>query len=71
MSLVRDTFEIVAPSRRIHAVPTDPDDNEVITVAVVAEADFIVSGDHHLLDLKEWEGIPIVSPAAFINQRKE
>jgi putative PIN family toxin of toxin-antitoxin system len=58
----------VIPSHRWRAVREDPDDNEFIDVAVEAGADFIVSGDHHLLSLKSYQGIPILTPAQFLER---
>ena len=42
----------------------DPDDNYVLLTAYQAEAACIVTGDRDLLDLKKFEGIPIVLPNA-------
>lgn len=42
-------------------VVKDPKDNIVISTAIDGEADIIVSGDHHLLSLKEFRGIKILS----------
>jgi uncharacterized protein len=47
-------------------IQADPDDDSVLFCAVAAKADFIVSGDHHLLGLMEYEGIPIVSAARLL-----
>ena len=66
VALFKDTFEIVIPSLRVQAVQSDPEDNHVIEAALEAGAEFIISGDNHLLKLKEWEGIRGVSPAQFI-----
>ena len=44
-------------------MPTDPDDDHVIACAIAARADAIVSGDHDLLDLREYHGIPILTAA--------
>jgi putative PIN family toxin of toxin-antitoxin system len=66
VALFKDTFEIVIPSLRVQAVQSDPEDNHVIEAALEAGAEFIISGDNHLLKLKEWEGIRVVSPAQFI-----
>jgi len=44
---------------------SDDADNRVLEAAVAGGADFIVSGDAHLLDLGDFEGIPIVAPARF------
>ena len=43
---------------------TDPDDDHVIACALSAQADLIVSGDAHLLDLKNYQRIPIVTATA-------
>ena len=44
----------------------DPADNKYLSAALEAKADFIVSGDHHLKDLKVFEGIRILDPSAFL-----
>ena len=44
----------------ISAVSADPDDDHVLACALAAGADLVVSGDSHLLNLKAYQGIPIV-----------
>lgn len=44
----------------------DPPDNRYLECAVEAEAGYIVSGDHHLLNLQEYRGIHIVTPRVFL-----
>lgn len=39
----------------------DPDDDAVLACALAAQADVIVSGDRHLLSLKTYEGIDILT----------
>ena len=46
-------------------VEDDPDDNRVLECAVSAEANYIVSGDAHLLDLGEHLGIEVLPPTGF------
>lgn len=47
----------------------DPDDNIFLALAKLGKADFIVSGDKkHLLSLGSFEGIPILSPADFLDR---
>lgn len=48
-------------------VAGDPDDDLVLATAVAAGAEVIVSGDHHLLDLKTYRGIPIATPRQFLD----
>jgi hypothetical protein len=48
------------PTKRI---VVDPDDDVVIGTALAAKAEWIVSGDGHLLDLKDYQGIRILTAA--------
>jgi hypothetical protein len=50
----------------VDAVEADPDDNKILACAIEAHADFIISGDHHLTDLKEYKNIRIVNPDTFL-----
>ncbi len=44
----------------------DPADNKYLSAALEAKADFIVSGDHHLKNLRVFEGIRILDPSTFL-----
>lgn len=68
ISLTKDSFESVVTARRVSKILNDPDDNHILATASKADASFIVSGDRHLLDLKEWEGIRMISPAEFMKE---
>ena len=58
---------VITPGKLdIKAIPDDPSDDMVLSCAVEGEADFIISGDHHLTDLRIFQGIKIVDPAAFL-----
>lgn len=62
-SLLRD-YRSFARSVRPASVPrvvVDPDDDHVLACALAAHADLIVSGDRHLLNLKEYQGIRVVT----------
>jgi len=50
----------------LDVISDDPDDDKFVECAVTADASLIVSGDHHLLDLGEYEGIQILSAAEFV-----
>lgn len=54
------------PNRKVSAVQDDPDDNKFIECAIEGRADYIVSGDAHLLNLKEFEGIKILRASEFL-----
>ena len=49
-------------------VIADPDDDIFLHCAVVANAAYVVSGDHHLLDLNEYAGIPILGIRDFLSK---
>jgi putative PIN family toxin of toxin-antitoxin system len=50
----------------IDAIPDDPADNKILACAMEGEADYIISGDHHLTDLKIFQGIKIMNPSTFL-----
>ena len=47
----------------------DSDDDAVLACAAAAKAEFIVSGDSHLLTLAEYSGIPILTATDFLSHR--
>jgi putative PIN family toxin of toxin-antitoxin system len=57
--------ELVAITERIVAC-RDPHDDKFLELAVNGRADLIVSGDGDLLALNPFRGIPIVTPATFV-----
>ena len=50
----------------IQKVKKDPEDNKFIACAIEGEADYIISGDGHLLNLKHYKGIQIVDANSFL-----
>lgn len=61
---------VITPSGPVTAVEADPDDNRIIECALAAGAEFIVSGDAHLLALKSWRAIQILAPAQFLTKQR-
>ncbi|OGC06141.1 putative toxin-antitoxin system toxin component, PIN family [candidate division WOR-1 bacterium RIFOXYA2_FULL_36_21] len=59
---------LIAPHRKTFFVKEDADDNKFIDCALSGNADYIVSGDKHLLDLRKFSGIKIVKPAEFLKK---
>ncbi len=51
-----------------HAISPDRDDDFVLACALDEKADCIVSGDPHLLGLKTYKGIPILTPKDFVER---
>jgi len=58
---------LVNPQLKLHVVKEDPEDNKILDCAVKAQADFIISGDRHLLKLKKFRNIRIVTPRDFLD----
>jgi hypothetical protein len=48
-------------------IASDPSDDMFLRAAAAAGVKYIISGDHHLLELKSYKRIPIISPAEFIS----
>jgi uncharacterized protein len=62
----RNKSQIIKTYSRINTIKTDPADNKFLECAVDGSAKFIVSGDMHLLGLKEYKKIRILTPSEFI-----
>jgi len=63
---LRKSQLLVAGAYEIHGVVPDPDDDMIIACALEAGADYVISGDPHLLNLKHYRDIQIVTPKAFL-----
>ena len=59
---------VVEPPVIPHVIVEDPDDDAVLACAVVARADAIVSGDTHLLSLRAYREIPILTAGELLNR---
>jgi len=55
---------LVAPAVIAPTISRDPADDQVLATAIAGQADLIVSGDSHLLDLKQFMGIDVVAAAS-------
>jgi putative PIN family toxin of toxin-antitoxin system len=67
-TLVRRAGIVVEPDRTLVLITEDPEDNRVLEAAAEGKVDAIISGDRHLLTLKAYEGIPIMSPRQFLDR---
>jgi putative PIN family toxin of toxin-antitoxin system len=61
-AFVREHSEVVSPSSAPPAACRNSSDLPVLGTAVAGNADLLVTGDKDLLDLKRFEGVPIVTP---------
>lgn len=53
-------------TKEIKVIEKDPPDNRYLECAREGQASYIVTGDKHLLEIKEHEGIVILPPAGFL-----
>lgn len=56
----------VRPRLKLNIVKENPEDNKVLECVVEANADFIVTGDKHLIGIGEYRGIRIMRAAEFL-----
>lgn len=66
--LLRKEATIVHPETAVAEIDEDPDDDMFLECAVEADADFLLSGNDHVLDVEQFRGTEIVSPAAFLER---
>ncbi len=64
---IRPYAELIHVTTHVRAIPEDPSDDKFLDCAVDGRADWIVSGDQHLLRLKTFRGIRIGSPREFLH----
>jgi predicted nucleic acid-binding protein len=58
--------EMVTDLPVVDVIQDDPTDNVILACAEKAEANFIITGDQHLLSLKEFGQAKIVTPREFL-----
>jgi len=61
-------FEAVSVKKAISVVEKDPSDDKFIACAQASGSRFIISGDNHLLKLKNHGNIKILTPSNFLNR---
>ena len=57
---------LIEPKESVTVIKDDPKDDKILDCALACNADYIVSQDNHLLNLKEFRGIKIASPEEFL-----
>lgn len=64
-----ETLAFVVPEKlTLSIVKDDPTDDKYITAALEGEAKFIVTGDSHLLQIRNYEGVKIVTAREFLEE---
>jgi putative PIN family toxin of toxin-antitoxin system len=66
VSAIRILSAMVDPQTELGKSTRDPKDDPVLACAVDGQADYLVTGDPHLLELEEFRRIKIVTPGEFL-----
>jgi len=66
IAFIENRAIILSYSPPIDVIKDDPDDNKVLACALEARADYIVSGDQHLLSLRHYQNINIITVKEFL-----
>lgn len=61
---------VVNPKKKLDVIKDDPEDNKFLECALESKAEFVVSGDKHLLRIREFEGVKIISARGFLEKMK-
>jgi putative PIN family toxin of toxin-antitoxin system len=71
LALLMEAAEMVSPDFRLAVIEADPTDDRILECALAGGAEVIVSGDGHILSLKNFEGIPILRPQEFLDRYRQ
>lgn len=63
-------LKVVQPAVKLSVVTEDPDDDRVLECALHARADYVISGDDHLLRIGDFRGMRIVRAPELLKQRR-
>ena len=64
-NLISEAARTVSHTSVMSGICRDHDDDQILSSALAAKADYLVTGDNDLLELDEFDGIRIVTPGAF------
>lgn len=68
INLIEHEAVVLSDSIPLNVIKEDPSDNKFLACAIESEADYIISGDKHLLNLCEYKNIPIITVQNFLEK---
>ncbi len=71
IKLVRKYSHKCLSASSLKVIADDPDDDKFLHAAIQGNANYIVSGDAHLLNLRTFQGIPVMTARQFIETIKQ
>ena len=66
ISIIFEIEKMVEITGKINVIVEDPDDNTILETAIVGNVQYLISGDPHLLKLKEFAKVKIVTASEFL-----
>jgi hypothetical protein len=66
LRLLENEALLVEPDQALNVIKVDESDNRYLECALEGKAQYVVSGDNHLLDIGEYRGILILAPVVFV-----
>ena len=67
LELILSFVTVINPLINIDKIRNDSTDNKILECAIESSSEYILSYDRHLLNLKEFRGIKIITPEEFFN----
>ena len=71
IALVIEIAEIIVPQSHLDIAPNDPSDNKFIECAIDGNADYVISGDRHLLNIGNYKKVKILKAKDFLKHNKK
>jgi len=65
---IKSISTIAVPKEKLSIIKDDPDDNVILECAIAGNVDCVVSNDKHLLKLKKFRNILILTPDDFVEK---
>ena len=65
-NIIIERVIIAKSSERLDVIKEDPDDNKFLETAIAGNVDYIISQDKHLLSIKKFKKIKIITPEEFL-----
>lgn len=65
--LLTEKTEKITEKTIVNIIKSDPTDNKFLSCAVSGEADYVISGDKHLLKLKKCDNLAMLKTADFLD----
>jgi putative PIN family toxin of toxin-antitoxin system len=71
ISILYSIAKIVDIPGKLKVIADDPDDDVILETAVVSNSKFLVTGDEHLLSIKEYKGVMILTASELLDVIKK